>query len=70
MRHEYNYCPNCATPLESLPVQDDGGFKMRLRCPACAWTHWNNPLPVLAAVIVFIVCDRGDRYLSTGVFPA
>jgi S-sulfo-L-cysteine synthase (O-acetyl-L-serine-dependent) len=23
-----------------------------------------------AATIVFIVCDRGDRYLSTGVFPA
>ncbi len=22
------------------------------------------------AVIVFIVCDRGDRYLSSGVFPA
>jgi cysteine synthase B len=22
------------------------------------------------AVIAFIVCDRGDRYLSTGVFPA
>ena len=22
------------------------------------------------AVILFIVCDRGDRYLSTGVFPA
>jgi cysteine synthase B len=22
------------------------------------------------ALIVFIVCDRGDRYLSTGVFPA
>lgn len=22
------------------------------------------------AVIVFIVCDRGDRYLSTGIFPA
>jgi cysteine synthase B len=21
------------------------------------------------AVIVSIVCDRGDRYLSTGVFP-
>ena len=21
------------------------------------------------ATIVFIVCDRGDRYLSTGVFP-
>jgi cysteine synthase B len=22
------------------------------------------------AIIVFVVCDRGDRYLSTGVFPA
>jgi cysteine synthase B len=21
------------------------------------------------ATIVFIVCDRGDRYLSTGLFP-
>jgi S-sulfo-L-cysteine synthase (O-acetyl-L-serine-dependent) len=21
------------------------------------------------AVIAFIVCDRGDRYLSTGIFP-
>jgi S-sulfo-L-cysteine synthase (O-acetyl-L-serine-dependent) len=25
---------------------------------------------VANATIVFIVCDRGDRYLSTGVFPA
>jgi cysteine synthase B len=25
---------------------------------------------VEGATIVFIVCDRGDRYLSTGVFPA
>jgi cysteine synthase B len=22
------------------------------------------------ATSVFVVCDRGDRYLSTGVFPA
>ena len=26
-------------------------------------------LEVENATIVFIVCDRGDRYLSTGVFP-
>jgi cysteine synthase B len=25
---------------------------------------------VTDATIVFVVCDRGDRYLSTGVFPA
>ena len=24
---------------------------------------------VREATIVFIVCDRGDRYLSSGVFP-
>lgn len=35
--------------------------------------HWAQRMaadPSLPpAVIVFIVCDRGDRYLSTGVFP-
>ncbi len=25
---------------------------------------------ISAAVIVVIICDRGDRYLSTGIFPA
>jgi cysteine synthase B len=25
---------------------------------------------VTNATIVFVVCDRGDRYLSTGIFPA
>ncbi len=25
---------------------------------------------IAGATIVFVVCDRGDRYLSTGVFPA
>ena len=29
----------------------DGGDKARLRCPACGWTHWNNPTPVLAAIV-------------------
>jgi NAD+ diphosphatase len=33
----------------------------RLRCPACGWTHWNNPTPVLAAVIE--CTDRGGRVL-------
>ena len=30
---------------------EDGGEKARLRCPACSYTHWNNPTPVLAAVV-------------------
>ena len=32
---------------------EDGGAKSRLRCPACGYTHWNNPTPVLAAVIEY-----------------
>jgi NAD+ diphosphatase len=47
----YRYCPSCATELQPLPQMEDGGEKLRLRCPACGWTHWNNPTPVLAAVI-------------------
>ena len=51
MAQSYRYCPNCATPLEWLPALEDSGHKERLRCPGCGWTHWNNPTPVLAAVI-------------------
>lgn len=36
-----------------MVLQEDGGAKERLRCPACGWTHWNNPTPVLAAVIQY-----------------
>ena len=32
---------------------EDGGETSRLRCPACAYTHWNNPTPVLAAVVEY-----------------
>ena len=50
-RDAYRFCPSCATPLEAIEQWEDGGPKTRLRCPACGWTHWNNPTPVLAAVI-------------------
>ncbi len=34
------------------------------------WAALQVSREVQDAVIVTIVCDRGDRYLSTGVFPA
>ena len=34
------------------------------------WVALDVAKKVENALIVFIVCDRGDRYLSTGVFPA
>jgi NAD+ diphosphatase len=55
------FCPNCATPLALITVGEDGGPKARQRCPACGWTHWNNPTPVLAAVIE--CTDRGGQVL-------
>ena len=53
MSHKFNFCPNCANPLEYIAMMEDGGHKERLRCVGCGWTHWNNPTPVLAAVIQY-----------------
>ena len=51
MTDQPRYCPQCATALAEISQPEDGGPKTRLRCPACGWTHWNNPTPVLAAII-------------------
>ena len=55
---EFKFCPQCATPLQWLSQLEDGGEKLRLRCPACDFTHWNNPTPVLAAIV-----QVGDKVL-------
>jgi NAD+ diphosphatase len=55
------FCPQCATTLAPIAAAEDGGDKTRLRCPACGWTHWNNPTPVLAAIVQ--CSDRDDRLL-------
>jgi NAD+ diphosphatase len=57
----YKFCTQCATPLAPIAAEEDGGTKTRLRCPACGWTHWNNPTPVLAAVIE--LADRDGQLL-------
>jgi NAD+ diphosphatase len=51
MNHEPRFCLSCGAGLQQQSALEDGGPKLRLRCPACGWTHWNNPTPVLAAVI-------------------
>ncbi len=53
MAQEFRFCPNCAHPLEHIASLEDGGEKQRLRCISCGYTHWNNPTPVLAAVIEY-----------------
>lgn len=49
MAGDYRFCPHCATPLERQPA----GGRERLRCPTCGFTHWNNPAPVVAAVLEY-----------------
>ena len=48
---------------------EEGLFAGISAAGAC-WTALHIAQKVENATIVFIVCDRGDRYLSTGVFPA
>jgi NADH pyrophosphatase NudC (nudix superfamily) len=47
----YRFCPACASPLALLTRLEDSGEKERLRCPTCDFTHWDNPTPVLAAIV-------------------
>jgi len=61
MKYEARFCTHCGTALELRTADEDGGPKERLRCPACNWTHWNNPTPVLAAVIE--CADRDGQLL-------
>jgi S-sulfo-L-cysteine synthase (O-acetyl-L-serine-dependent) len=50
-------------------AREEGIFAGISAAGAC-WVALQVAKSVQNATIVFIVCDRGDRYLSTGVFPA
>lgn len=45
----YAYCPHCAQPLTDA----EHGGRTRRACPdlACGFIHWDNPVPVVAAVV-------------------
>jgi NADH pyrophosphatase NudC (nudix superfamily) len=44
---ELRFCPICAAELD---LRLESG-RERLGCPSGHWTHWDNPLPVLAALV-------------------
>ena len=50
-------------------AREEGIFGGISAAGAC-WVAQQLAQQVENATIVFVVCDRGDRYLSTGVFPA
>lgn len=45
----YAFCPQCAQPL----VEAEHGGRVRRVCAqlACGFIHWDNPVPVVAAVV-------------------
>jgi S-sulfo-L-cysteine synthase (O-acetyl-L-serine-dependent) len=50
-------------------AREEGIFAGVSAAGAC-WVAQQVAARETNAVIVFIVCDRGDRYLSTGIFPS
>jgi NAD+ diphosphatase len=52
---EYQFCPRCASRLVARVDADHDGGRMRHVCPdpACGYVHWNNPLPVVAAIVEY-----------------
>jgi NAD+ diphosphatase len=54
MNPDYKFCPRCATTLSLKHIGD----KDRAHCESCGFTHWNNPTPVVAAIVQY-----GDNIL-------
>ncbi|MCB9641551.1 MAG: NUDIX hydrolase [Myxococcales bacterium] len=49
MPKDYTYCPQCSKAL----IQAERGGRQRAICPdeTCGFVHWNNPTPVVAAIV-------------------
>lgn len=52
---EYRFCPRCAKPLAERADPEHEGSRVRQSCPdvECGYVHWNNPLPVVAAIVEY-----------------
>lgn len=68
-RSRYRYCPLCRTEL----TEGLHGGRPRLGCPTagCNFVHWDNPIPVVAAIVerngkVVLVRSHGwpDSYFA------
>jgi len=57
------YCPKCASKLEDRLV--DGLERKACSSPECDFVHWDNPLPVVAALIQYkdnIILARNAKW--------
>jgi NAD+ diphosphatase len=49
MNPDYKFCPRCAAVFSFKAL----GGKERAHCESCGFTHWNNPTPVVAAIVQY-----------------
>ena len=51
----YRYCPRCAKELVERTDPHHEGGRVRLACPdpEAHYVHWDNPLPVVAAIVEY-----------------
>ena len=57
----FSYCPKCGTALEAFV---DHESRSRLKCPGCGFIHYDNPTPVVAAIVehegeIILVQNKG-----------
>lgn len=45
----WHFCPLCASPLAGRVIEQ----RERQACTGCSWIHWDNPTPVVAAIIEY-----------------
>lgn len=45
----FRFCPQCATPLHEAEV--DGAARLHCQATGCGFVLWDNPVPVVAAVV-------------------
>jgi len=52
---DYQFCPRCATRLVTRTDPEHEGGRVRMACPepVCGYVHWDNPLPVVAAIVEY-----------------
>ncbi len=57
------YCPECASVLEGRRI--DGAERKACTSPECGFVHWDNPVPVIAALVHYqgkIVLARNSQW--------
>jgi len=45
----FSYCPSCGSRIGRQSVE--GRFRLACDSPGCGYVHWNNPIPVVAALV-------------------